>query len=695
MSEKIRAAHLERAAYVYVRQSTLHQVRHHREGQQRQYALADRARQLGFARIEVVDDDLGVSGSGKQERHGFARLLTAVCEGEVGAVFALEASRLARNNRDWHNLIDLCALNETVLVDDDGVYDPSLINDRLLLGLKGTMSEFELSLFRQRARAAFEQKITRGCALWELPVGFVRTEHDGVEKAADRQVQQAIAMVFAKFTALGSARQTMLYLRDEKLLLPEVVRGTGGTEVIWRLPRESRVHQILRNPCYAGALVYGRTAASRPAGGQRTTQGPRRKRPLDEWKVLLRDHHEGYITWEQYLHHQRVLEGNVSRGDGSGAGAAKSGAALLSGLLRCGRCGRMFFVAYAGVGGRVPRYGCRGGRTERGSAACQSLGSLRVDRAVADLVLEAIQPAGIAAALQAMECVFNEDQEKRRAVEMALEKARYEATRAQRQFDAVDPDNRLVAGELEARWNQALERVAQIEARVNVQHEQSHPLSAQQKERLKELGSDLRLAWHHPAAAVELKKRILRTVIEEIVVNTADEPPLQHVLRVHWKGGVHTELHVRRNGPGQTRHVTDEKAIELLAELSKICDDATIAQVLNRLGYRTGQGSTWRVHHVQSMRHWRGLPNHRRSGEWLSLEATARELRVSNTVIKRLIRERILPAHQVVACAPWIIERSSLELAAVRARIDAVHRGRTFPRTAPEQPELPMKMGVL
>ena len=260
MSEKIRAAHLERAAYVYVRQSTLHQVRHHREGQQRQYALADRARQLGFARIEVVDDDLGVSGSGKQERHGFARLLTAVCDGEVGAVFALEASRLARNNRDWHNLIDLCALNETVLVDDDGVYDPSLINDRLLLGLKGTMSEFELSLFRQRARAAFEQKIKRGCALWELPVGFVRTEHDGVEKAADRQVQHAIAMVFAKFTALGSARQTMLYLRDEKLLLPEVVRGTGGTEVLWRLPRESRVHQVLRNPCYAGALVYGRTS---------------------------------------------------------------------------------------------------------------------------------------------------------------------------------------------------------------------------------------------------------------------------------------------------------------------------------------------------------------------------------------------------------------------------------------------------
>ncbi|MFN8626238.1 MAG: recombinase family protein [Candidatus Binatia bacterium] len=694
MSDKIRMEHLERVAYVYVRQSTLHQVRHHREGQQRQYALADRARQLGFARTEVVDDDLGVSGSGKQERQGFARLLTAVCEGEVGAVFALEASRLARNNRDWHNLIALCALNNTVLVDDDGIYDPCLINDRLLLGLKGTMSEFELSLFRQRAREAFEQKIKRGCALWELPVGFVRSEEDGVEKSPDRQLQQAIMTVFAKFDELGSARQTMLYFRDEKFLLPELVRGTGGREVVWRLPRESRVRQILRNPCYAGALVYGRTAASRPAKGQRTSSGARRPRALEDWRILLREHHPGYITWEQYLHHQRVLEGNVSRRDGSSPGAAKNGAALLCGLLRCGRCGRMMFVSYGGVAGRVPRYGCRGGRTERGSASCQSLGSLRVDRRVGDVVLEAIEPAGIEAAMQAMERALNEDQEKQRALEMALEKARYEGKRAQRQFDAVDPDNRLVAGELEARWNQALERVAEVETRITAQRAQFHPLSAEQKERLRELGNDLRLLWYHPAAPIELKKRIVRTVIEEIVVNSTEQSR-QHALQIHWKGGVHTELRVSRNGPGQTRHVTDEKAIELLTELSKICDDATIAQVLNRLGYRTGTGSTWRVHHVHSMRHWRGLPNHRRSGEWLSLEETARELCVSNTVIKRLIRDNILPARQVVRYAPWIIERSGLELPAVRNSVDAVHQGRKRPRTVSEQPELPMKSGIL
>jgi DNA invertase Pin-like site-specific DNA recombinase len=690
MTEKIRAEHRERSAYVYVRQSTLHQVRYHREGQQRQYALADRARQLGFAQVVVVDDDLGVSGAGTQERPGFGRLLTAVCQGKVGAVFALEASRLARNNRDWHHLIDLCAMTDAVLVDDDGIYDPRLINDRLLLGLKGTMSEFELSLFRQRARAAFEQKIQRGCALWELPVGFVRTEHGGVEKSPDRQVQQAIEAVFRKFAELGSARQTLLYFRDESIALPEVVRGTAGEDFLWRLPSQSRIHQMLRNPCYAGALVYGRTASRRGVGVQRPGPPTRAKRAIEEWKVLLRDHHEGYISWEQYLHHQRVLEANVARAAGQSSGAASSGPALLSGLLRCGRCGRKFFVVYAGIGGRVPRYGCRGGRTERGSAACHSLGSLRVDRVVADLVLEAIQPAAIEAATHAAERALHEDQEKQQALALALEKARYEARRTQRQFDAVDPDNRLVAGELEARWNAALQRVTDLEARVNAGGEQAPPLSAAQKERLRELASDLQLVWQHRATSPELKKRILRTVIEEIVVHSSEDPP-QHVLHVHWKGGVHSTLHVKKNGTGQHGRVADEKAVELIEELSKVYTDETIAQVLNRLGYRTGQGNTWRVHHVHNLRYWRGLPNHHRTGEWLSLEETARELRVSNTVIKRLIREGTLPARQVVRYAPWVIERSSLESPDVQASVKAVHDGRKLLRSTPEQGEFSLK----
>ena len=399
MNDKIRPEHLQRAAYVYVRQSTQYQVRHHREGQQRQYDLEPRARQLGFGQVVVIDEDLGRSGSGMQERPGFGRLLAAVCQGLAGAVLALEASRLARNNRDWHHLIDLCGMTDTVLVDDDGIYDPRLINDRLLLGLKGTMSEFELSLFRQRAREAFEQKVRRGCVMWEVPVGFVRTRDERVEKSADRQIQSAMQSVFQKFRELGSARQTMLYFRDEQIALPEVVRGTAGQEVVWRLPTDSRIRQILRNPQYAGAFAYGRTGTPRVRPGEQTGTTRRQKRLPEEWTVCLHDHHEGYITWDEYLHTQRVLEANVSRRTTPHAGPAKGGAAMLSGLLRCGRCGRRLFVAYSGTQGKVPRYACHGGRVNRGAAACLSVGSLRVDEAVVDQVLEAIQPAGVQASL--------------------------------------------------------------------------------------------------------------------------------------------------------------------------------------------------------------------------------------------------------------------------------------------------------
>lgn len=690
MSEKILPAHLERAAYVYVRQSTLQQVRHHREGQQRQYALSDRARTLGFTEVIVIDDDLGVSGSGKQERQGFARLLAAVCQGDVGAVFALEASRLARNNRDWHHLIDLCAMTETLLIDDDGVYDPRLINDRLLLGLKGTMSEFELSLFRQRAREAFEQKIQRGHALWELPVGYIRTEDNRVQKSPDLQVQQAIDMVFQKFHELGSARQTMLYFRDEHLLLPEAVRGTAGREVVWRAPRQSRVYQILRNPCYAGALVYGKTGASSVVARERRQRIGRSRKPMEQWRVLLRDHHEAYTSWQEYLSNQKQMEANLSRSTSATAGAARRGAALLSGLLRCGRCGRMLFVGYTGNQGRVPRYACQGGRVERGSAPCQSVGSLAIDRAAAELLLEAIRPAAIEAAMQLSERAVLEDAAKRSALTMALEKARYESRLAQRQFDAVDPDNRLVAAELESRWNQALRRAREIELRLQSHSEQAHCLSVPDKQRLFELAADLPFVWNHPASTMELRKRIARTVIEEIVIDT-DVDRRHHVLSVHWKGGVHTVLRVRRNATGHHRRVTDDKAIELIEELSKIHDDKTIAQVLNRLGYRTGQGKSWHQHHISSLRYTRRLAKYERTGDWLSLQSAAQHLEVSHTVVKRLIQEGSLPAKQVVACAPWIIERSSLDLPAVQQRVRAVRDGRRLPPDVPEQCEIPLK----
>lgn len=690
MNDKITSEQLERAAYVYVRQSTGHQVRHHHQGRQRQYDLAARARDLGFARVEVIDDDQGKTGSGMVQRPGFATLLAAVCGGEVGAVFALEASRLARNNRDWHHLIDLCALTETLIVDGEGVYDPRQINDRLLLGLKGTMSEFELSLFRQRAREAFEMKAAAGHAMWEVPVGFTRDELDRVEKIADRQVQAAIESVFRKVRELGSARQTALWFRDNKTPLPEAVRGTRSQKIVWRLPSESRIRQMLKNPCYAGALAYGRTEAKVTVEDGRARKcSTRTHKPPEKWKLLLLDNHDGYITWREFQENVLMLESNAGQREPSAGGAAKQGTALLGGLLRCRHCGRKLFVGY-GRDKTQPRYLCHGGRQLRGSASCQSLGGVGLDRAVSDVVLQAIQPVGIEAALEAMQQFGQEHDERRRLLDLSLEKARYEVDRARRQYDEVDPANRLVAAELEARWNAALIRSAELEQQLDAMTHEHVELSDAEQVRLLELARDLPSLWNHESASAELKKRILRTVLEEIMIGD-DESRTQHLLVLHWKGGVHTELSVVRNKPGRKYCETRVTALELIEELSKVCSDQMIAATLNRLGFRTGAGKTWRLHSVHNARYHHRLTNYRRENAWVTVEQAATELGVSHTVIRRLIREGTLPASQVVASAPWIISRESLTLPGVALEIAAVRNGRQLPKRNPQQAEFPFK----
>lgn len=687
MNEKIRPEHLQRAAYVYVRQSTNYQVRHHREGQQRQYDLAQRARQLGFGEVIVIDEDLGRSGSGLQERPGFGRLLAAVCQGLAGAVMALEASRLARNNRDWHHLVDLCALTGTLLIDDEGTYDPKVLNDRLLLGLKGTMSEFELGLMRQRARQAYLQKVKRGEAMWEVPTGFVRSKEGLIEKTPDRQVQQAITMVLIKFRQLRSARQTLIWLREEKLLLPVAQPGTAGQEIRWRPPTLSRVHQILRNPCYAGAFAFGRTATKMIISEGRVRRSTSRQyRSQAEWEVLITEHHAGYISWTEYLENRQTMAKNVARRQTEQSGAIKKGPALLSGLLRCGKCGRKLRVGYSGSHGEVGRYLCCGRREERGSGSCFSMGSLKVDQMVVDQLLEAIAPGGIEAAVQASELSAQADQEKRTALRLALEKAQYEVQRAKRQYDLVDPENRLVASELEARWNSALQNAAELKARLD-EFVEVTSLTDEQKKLLLELGADLARLWNDPQTPIELKKQILRTVIEEIVVQSAPDSP-EHRLQIHWAGGVHTELIVPRNKSGHNRRQADGTVIELVQELIKVCDDKTIAGVLNRLGYRTGQGNHWTESRVCAFRHTHGLSLSEKPAGCMTLEKAAQALGVSDKVVKTLIRKKILPAKQVVTFAPWIIEQKDIESAPVQAAARASKSGRHVPSAIIGQTEL-------
>jgi DNA invertase Pin-like site-specific DNA recombinase len=688
MSEKIRPEHLQRGAFVYVRQSTASQVRYHREGQQQQYDLAQRARQLGFTDVVIIDDDLGRTGSGLQERPGFGRLLASVCQGLAGAVLALEASRLARNNRDWHHLVDLCALTETLIIDADGIYDPKVLNDRLLLGLKGTMSEFELGLMRQRARQAYLQKVKRGEAMWIVPVGLVRGKDGRIEKSPDRQVQQAITMVLEKFRQLGSARQTLFWLLEEKLKLPQSVANSAGLEVIWQRPTLSRVHQILRNPCYAGAFAFGRTATRTIIQeGRLRRSSTRRYKPHPEWEVLILDHHPGYLSWAEYLENRQRMANNIAGRASQSAGAIKKGAALLSGLLRCGRCGRKLQVGYSGTHGQVGRYVCTGRRDERGSGSCASLGGLRLDQAVVGEVLAAISPGGIEAAVAAVEATATANQQKRQALELALERARYEVNRARKQYDAVDPENRLVAAELEARWNGALQEASQAEKRLAELETTVNTLSVEQKRRLKELGEDLPRLWETPEVSVQVKKQILRTVLEEIVVLDADDPA-EHRLQIHWMGGVHSEVRLLRNRTGRNRRAAGEDVIALVGELAKVSDDRTIAGVLNRLGYRTGQGNFWNVARVCSFRHNHGIDGCTGQNDFVTLQGAAQLLGISDRAVRTLIGKGVLAAKQAVVCAPWVIEKTALEQPRVQAAARAVRAGKTLPPTAPGQPEL-------
>ena len=695
MSEKIRPMHTERGACVYIRQSTMQQVRSRLEGQRRQYDLRERAQLLGFQRVMVIDEDQGRTGTGAVERPGFGRLLTAVCSGTVGAVLALEASRLARNNRDWHHLIDLCAMAGTLVIDHDGVYDPSLLNDRLLLGLKGTMSEFEISLLRQRAMEAHRQKVQRGMVLTQVPVGYVRTEDEGMEKTPDRQVQEAIAGVFRKFRELGSARQVLLWYRDEKLLLPALSRESGNRKVIWIEPIYSRIFGMLKNPTYAGVFVWGRnhTRTAIIEGRARKTRG--HARPQNQWEVVIPEHHEGYITWDEYLRNQQQIRSNAGWNARMGQlqGAARSGPALLAGLLRCARCGRALQVTYSNSKqhGPLPRYWCSGDRSHQLIRSCVTFAGTRVDQEIAAEVLQALRPFGIQAAFDALERSQNQTDEKRRSLELALQKARYEAARIERQYQATEPENRLVAAELEKRWNNALNHVREMEQRVEEASIAAPSITPQQREQLLALGDDLEQLWDHHDASPTLKKRILRTVLQEVIADTTDDPPTVH-LKLHWVGGSHTELTVRKNKVGYHNHINSKEVTELIRELALVCEDSAIVSILNRLGYRTGNNNTWTEKRVQHVRHTKGYPacpppEQRR---WITMQQAAAALSVSDAVVRRLIMRKTLPAKQIVKFAPWMIERAHLELPAVHRAVRLVHTGKRSPSLIASNAQIPM-----
>ncbi len=644
---KITPEHLARAAYVYVRQSTGDQLLNNPESRRRQYALETRARSLGWENVIVIDDDLGRSGSG-QLRPGFERLLAAICAGTAGAVLAIEASRLARNGRDWHTLLEFCALVNTLIIDEDGIHDPRLVNDRLLLGLKGTFSELELSMFRQRSREALRLKAARGELHTTVAIGYRRSTNDRLEQDPDGRIRETLSLVFRKFAEIGSVRQLVLWLRQERIELPVVIHGRQGRTVQWRLPRYHTVHRLLTNPVYAGAYVFGRTVTQvRFEGGRKVvTHGIARRR--EEWEVVIRDHHDGYITWEAYDRNQTVIAGNANMKGAMVPGSVRNGGGLLVGLLRCGHCGRRLKVHHNKRHGA--RYICN---TEIGNLSnknCIAFSNMRIDAAVSAEVLHAISPLAIEAALQLIADHEQAGAERLRQSELALQQARYEETYARRQYDAIDPDNRLVAGELERRWNERLAAVARLEEQIeNLRREQPRVLHDDERRMLLALADDLPRVWNHPAASTQIRKRILRTVLKEIVVTIEGD---RLCLMVHWQGGDHTRLEVVKNRIGQNRFKTAMETVQLVCELARLLPDHSIAPVLNRLGIRSARGHGWTQ---LSVRNFRGAhqiavyrEGERAQRHELILHEAAGRLGINKMTVIRLIRDGILPGSQVV-----------------------------------------------
>ena len=659
--DKVTAGHRRRAAVVYVRQSTMAQVECHRESTDRQYALVEQARRLGWAReqIAVIDDDLGLSGASTSHRNGFARMTTEVALGRVGIVLGLEVSRLARNNADWYRLLDLCGMTDTLIGDADGVYHPGGFNDRLVLGLKGTMSEAELHVLRARLEGGIRNKAARGELRRTLPVGLVWGDADGeVRFHPDEAVTGVIRLVFERFAELGSVRRVWLWLRSQNLAFPSQISPSG--DIRWGSPTYTAIHRVLTNPVYAGAYAYGKSRHERYVDDQGVVRQRVRRLPRAEWAVFLPDHHEGFIDWPTYEANQARIGANTRPQPHQSGGAVREGAALLQGIATCGHCGRRLRTHYRGTNA-TPGYHCAGKHIVEGRGVyCLSVGGVQIDQAVSRALLEAVQPAAIDAALAAAEQLEADGDAALAQWRREVERKRYRAQRAERRYRAVDPDNRLVARGLEAEWEQGLRDLAQAEAEL-ARREQQRRCTVPPIDRraLGALGADLRRVWAAPSTSDRDRKTLLRSLLEEVII-AIDRAKFRAELTLRWRGGAITELEVGlpRSNPPTVR--TDEDTIALVRRLAAHYPDPIIAGIFNRQGRRTARGHRFTAPLVGSLRRYWKIPRFVPAadppeGPLVNVRQAAKILGTAPSTAHRWLNDGFIAGEQLTPGAPWRI----------------------------------------
>jgi DNA invertase Pin-like site-specific DNA recombinase len=657
---KITATHLARKALVYVRQSTATQLERNQESTDRQYRLSERALELGWAReqIIVIDEDLGRTGSGIVERSGFDKMASEVALGRVGIIFGLEVSRLARNNADWYRLLDLSGMTDTLIGDADGLYHPGLFNDRLLLGLKGTMSEAELHLIRARLIGGIRNKAARGELRCGLPVGFVWGDNEGeIKFHPDESVTGAIRNVFARFAEMGSARRVWLWFRSESLQFP--LRANGMSELQWVTPTYWKIHEVLTNPVYAGVYAFGKTHSQRYLDGTGRIRNRVRHLPQSQWRVFIPDHHEGFIDWQTYERNQERLGSNTRPQSHEAGGAVREGTALLQGIARCGRCGRKLNVIYTGKNS-APGYYCMGTTLVDGRGArCLQVGGCQIDEAVANVFLKEMNPAGLEAAIMAEASIESDHDAAIAQRRLEVERARYEAQRAERRYRAVEPENRLVARGLEKEWEKRLQELANAETELALR-ESMRPslLTEADKENLRALGTDISKVWRASTTTHRDRKELLRTVIEDVNINI-DRKLRRACLTVRWRGGAITDLEIelkRHNPPLRT----NEDTIELIRRLATHYPDQVIAGILNRQGKRTATGERFTTNIVCGLRRSWKIPKFESKpasieGELVTIDKAAAILDVAPSTVHRWLAEGFMVGEQLTPGAPWRI----------------------------------------